>query len=287
MARRAEGPFRLAAALSLGLGLGMALGLGAPVAAAQACAGGAFEAFTEPSAVVELAAYEAGVLATLEVEPGDAVRRGDLIGRLDSSVAQAGLELAETKAAAGGRLALAKARLDLAQKRMEQIGRLRRSGAARPLELIEAEAELAIAEADVAAVRDEQRFAEADVARARAQLATREIRASIDGVVDIVHRDEGEFVNPGDPRVVTLLSVDPLHATLYVDVACTRRLSPGGRLDVEIGDTAVAATIRDIGRRIDAPTGLVGVALTIPNADGAWRAGQRVRSPMMQQASAR
>ncbi|MEM1314393.1 MAG: efflux RND transporter periplasmic adaptor subunit [Pseudomonadota bacterium] len=245
--------------------------------AAAVCAAPA-EGFAKPSAEIDVAAAEAGVLARLDARPGDLVAAGDLLGRLDGRLARAELAAAQARAAAEGRLDLARTRAEFAAKRMAEVDKLRRSGAIRPMEILEAEAEAAVAAAEVEAARDDARLAGFDAARARTRLERLEIRAPADGVVDEVHREAGEFVGAGDPRVLTLIVLDPIEVDAWWPAACLEGLSPGDPALVTAGrGAALAAEVRDVGRRIDAPTGLLRVGLSAANPDGAVRAGDRLQ----------
>lgn len=288
----------------LACGLALALSVLAAPAAAL-CPERALQGFAAPSAVVEVSVREPGVLARLDVAVGDRVRAGGLVAALDSRLAAAELEAARARAALEGRLGLARARRDLAERRMAEVDKLRRSGSVRPLEIIEAETAVAAARGELAVAEDERTLARFEVARAEARLAQLELRAPIDGVVDEIHRDPGELAGAGDPRVVTIIALDPLQLDLYAPAGCLDGLAAGDAVAVapagSADDAAAApaaasgpvppvpvspapvrpdavfpAAVRDIGRRVDAPTGLLRLRLDVPNPDGRLRAGDRL-----------
>jgi len=243
-------------------------------AAAAAC--GPAEGFARPSDEIEVAAAEPGLLADVSAREGRRVQAGALLARLDARVAEAELAAVEARAASTGRLTLARERRDFALARLEEIDKLRRSGAVRPLEILEARSNAAVAEAELQVARDEANLARLDVDRARARLRRLEVRAPLSGVIDEVRRDAGEFLGAADPVVATLIVLDPLNADVFLPSRCLDALSHGDAATIRIDGVERPATVRDIGRRVDAPTGLLRLGLSIANPGGDLRAGDRI-----------
>ncbi len=235
--------------------------------------------FTEPAATAEVAAREPGIVARILVEAGDRVKAGDVLAELDKTLTQAELESARARATARGRLDAAEAKFAHARRRNEEIAKLAKARAARPLELIAAEAELSIAEADLQSARDEQRIAELDARSVEARLQLLDVRAPFDGVVDEVHRETAELVGAGgEPRIVTLVKLDQLQADFFVPAGCIGNVARGQALPVVLERLGkpLEARVRNLGVEIDAPTGMRSITVEIENPDYTYLGGERL-----------
>lgn len=260
---------------------------GANAQSPEACEDQVLRGFTEPTAIVEVASREPGLLAHMHVKPGERVEAGALLAELDKTVAEADADAARSRATASGRVEVAEARNALARERLAEMDKLRRSGAARRLELIAARAEAAITAAEVQAAEDERAGAAADLARAEARLTLFDIVAPISGVVREVHRRVGEFVGAaGDPRVVTLLDDQQLEIDFFAPYPCLIDVSPGMKADMRFGPSGSrSGEIIELGVEIDAATGLRRIRVAIENTDAAILSGQRaeLNVPIRQQ----
>ncbi len=157
-----------------------------------------------PLESVDVAAQTAGRLERVTVRPGDRVRGGDLLARVDTSLAEQDLRRAEAA------LRVAQAELTRARTRAEQE-RSRFERRARASDVLSRE-EVDAAELDARAAEAEAAAAEARVAQEtaaagqlRKAVEQAEIRAPFDGIVALRHLDAGATVAPGTPvaRVVT------------------------------------------------------------------------------------
>ncbi|MGI6853296.1 efflux RND transporter periplasmic adaptor subunit [Mesorhizobium sp. 1B3] len=235
--------------------------------------------FTEPAAVIEVAAREPGIVAHILVEPGDRVKAGDILADLDKTVTLAELEGARARAEATGRLSAAEAKLSHARRRSEEIAKLEKSRAVRPLELIAAKAELAVAEAELQSAQDELRIAGLDADSVAARLSLLDVRSPFDAVVNEVHREAGELVgSAGDARVVTLFKLDRLHADFFVPSGCIGKVAKGAALTVVLSraNRAMEARLRNLGLDVDAPTGMRRISVEIDNAGYELLGGERL-----------
>ncbi|WP_312364154.1 efflux RND transporter periplasmic adaptor subunit [Ensifer sp.] len=260
------------------IGVALATAL-AGAAMAEDCNLQHVEGFTEPAATVEVAAREPGIVATMRAEVGQRVSAGDVLAELDKTIAQGEVDSARVRALANGRIAIAEARRDLARRKMTEVAKLEKSRAVRPLEIIEARAELQVAEAEVEAVLDERRTAELALASAVAHLSLLDIKAPFDGVVSAIHRKQSELAGAGgDARLVTLLKLETLNADFFVPVACFGDISAGTALDVRLAreGRVLKAQVRDVGSEIDAPTGLRRIGIEIANPDYRLLSGERI-----------
>jgi HlyD family secretion protein len=119
------------------------------------------------------------------------------------------------------------------------------------VDLARARAEqIAVKRSHVQANEHLQAAAAAQRAKADVRLAYTEIRAPIDGIVDVRAARAGEVVNPGQP-VVTLINPDDLWVRADVEETYIDRVKLGDRLDVRLpsGAELSCATIH---RSVDA-----------------------------------
>ncbi|MCX6997637.1 MAG: HlyD family efflux transporter periplasmic adaptor subunit [Kiritimatiellaeota bacterium] len=235
------------------------LGCSLTVAAALAAGCGVRQGQPDGSGTIEctqvqVAPQVAGRVAALPPQEGAALKKGDLVARLDArdyelqrDEAQASLTLAQAqldllragareedvlRARAGVRETRAAAGAAAADRqRVEQVFTAR-SATQKQLDDARARAEqtaAALAGAEQNLLRfergnrpEEIRAATAQAAQARARLAQAEkavadcvVAAPLDGVVTTRSREEGEWVTPGAP-LVTLSRLDEVWLSIYV-----------------------------------------------------------------------
>ncbi len=187
-----------------------------------------------------IAARVAERVASVQVQVGDRVKRGDVLALLSDDRLQSDREL-RAAAVARDRANAAKARQTL-----ERQQRLKGSTAFRRDLADDAERDYEIAQASL--VR-----AEADLAAATAQLNTAEIavadasvRAPYDGVVTVKHTSAGAYVRVGDP-VVTLLNDTEIEIEADVPADRLSALPPGTAVEAEVQNGGhVFAAVRAI-----------------------------------------
>ncbi|TCD15963.1 efflux RND transporter periplasmic adaptor subunit [Oricola cellulosilytica] len=181
-----------------------------------------------------------GVIGELNVEQGDAVKKGDVIARIapegrDAAVRTAEQQLEQAKAEADARL------------RLVERGTLPKLQA----------------DAAVSALR----AAESQVEAAKAELERLEVVVPYDGVIDVLQIEEGASVNGGTP-VATLIALDPI-----VGIG---EVNEGDLGVVEVGDDAqlrlvtgetVAGKVRYVSRVAQKTTRTFTVEVEVPNPD--------------------
>lgn len=262
---------------------------GAAAMAAWCCmpriaAGIDVDGFTEPYRTIEVAAAEPGIVASIEVHEGDSVEKGKVLAVLDQDLLDALLAIAEQNMRAQGSLDSAKAELELAQHRLKKLLLLREQGNASQDEVERTRADVAIAQAHVRAATEERLIRKLEYRKIQAQVEHRTLRAPIDGVVLEIHKEIGEYVAPNDPRVVTLVQLDPLLATFSLDAERAAALregqaitvtSLGVTLDATAAPVAMKGIVEFVAPVTSAESGTVRVKIRIPNPDGRYRAGER------------
>lgn len=247
------------------------------------------EAFTEPCQALDVAAPEAGRVASVYVQRGSAVQAGDLLLELDTSVLEASRRIAEQRAAETAELDACRVDLQLKQRRYQTMVSLRRENAVTPEELLTAESDLRIAELKVRSAEDELARARLEVAEISARIEQRRIRAPICGVVTDVLKEAGEFVSASEPNVVTLVDLSRLRVTFYLPTAEALPLREGLPLEVlypahplpnaAAPAVAMAGRIEHVSPVTQADSGRVRVDVLVDNAAGRYRSGLRCLLP--------
>jgi membrane fusion protein (multidrug efflux system) len=197
---------------------------------------------------VTLGAELPGTVRAISFESGSAVKRGDVLVKLDTSAEEA-------------QLAAALADASLARLTLGRARRLREGQA-------NAQADLDAAEARAAQ-------ADATVANLRANIAKKTIRAPFDGRISIRQVELGQVVSPGTP-IASLQSVSPIHADFWLPQQALAELSPGQRVRMRTDafrDRTWDGEITTVNPEVDAATRNVRVRATFPNPDGRLRPG--------------
>lgn len=189
-----------------------------------------------------------GAIREVAFESGQAVRRGALLVRLDTSTEEAQLQAAEAEAS-------------LARLALERAESLRQAEAS--------------SQADLDQARARARQAEATVAALQATIAKKSIRAPFDGRVAIRQVEVGQVVSPGTP-IASIQSIDPIHADFWLPQQALADLKDGQQVVLRT-DTFPAerweGRITTINPEVDVATRNVRVRATLPNPGGRLRPG--------------
>src|SRR5262249_46372577 len=148
---------------------------------------------------IDLRARATGALDKVHVKEGDSVKRGALLFEIDSRAARLDLEQARANQNA------AEAQLKLAIATCERVQRLVDSNVASREELLEREAAVAVAKANVDVAR-------AKVAQALLLIDYTRITAPIAGRIGLVNVSEGQIITADEksPVLAKLVANDPL-----------------------------------------------------------------------------
>lgn len=201
------------------------------------------------------------------VKEGDHVRKGQLLVELDAANArsQAAQALAQVRASEsdmnaverGGtheevmtlqtQLVKARAYRDSAQRNLDALIKLEKSGAASPGEVRGAQDQLATADAELKLLQSKQkeRFSTPEIARVEAQHSQAQsaysaaedilnqliVHAPFDGVVYSLPVRQGTYVNPGD-LVVEEADLSKVLVRSFVDEPDVARLATGEKIEV-------------------------------------------------------
>jgi membrane fusion protein (multidrug efflux system) len=209
---------------------------------------------------VTIAADADGTIMRIAADNGTAVKAGDLLVELDTTVEAA-------------QLAAAQARADLAKVNVDRAKDLWDRNATSKSEFDLADATHKQAVADMAAIQ--------------ALIAKKQVRAPFDGRVGIRQVNVGQFVARGQ-SLLPLQKLDPI----FVNFSIPQRQLPALANGQEVGITVDAfagrpfkGTITAINSEVDASTRNISVQATFANPDEVLRAGMFARVEVQKSAA--
>ena len=233
--------------------------------------------FTEPEQDIMVGADELGRLDSVDVEIGDHVIAGQVLGKLESSLQEIAVELARFQLQMTGELEAAQAEVELNRSRTLQLRQLIAEQMARPDELLRAETDLRMAVARQSAILEQTELRKLELRRYELQLDRRQVRAPTSGVIADVYHHPGEYITPADPAIVRLMVVDKLYAVFNVPVEDAAAIHVGdvARVSLISNSKSVTAPVTSVSPNIDAESGTIEVRVKLNNADGKVLSGDQ------------
>ena len=181
-----------------------------------------------------VAALREGIVDTMELTIGTPVKRGGLIGKLHSELAELAVKKAALVAKSTGALEKAKAQKELAVAvvaRNEVLNR-RIKGAVSDEDVQKAQAELKVAQAQVLEETEKVEINKADFDLAYRTLVEHTIIAPFDGVVIERMKHPGESVRANE-AVVKLGNLNKLRAYAYIPAEYADRVKEGQVVEIQ------------------------------------------------------
>ena len=247
-----------------------------------------FNGWMEADKIQQVRSRVRGHIKRVNFTDGQMVKKGDLLFEIDPRPFQAAIDAAKAN------VKVAEAGVELAQKEYARYAMLARVGAA-----TKEDVETWIAKEQVAAA--DKLKAEAAVGRADLDLEFSRITADIGGRIGKAELTEGNLVNAGgsEPLLTTIVSTDPMRIYFNVDERSLQRyarsVNAAGKNVTELLAALKSAEIafafalegesgfEHSGKlafsdnRVDPGTGTIQLYGTLPNKDGFFVAGARVR----------
>jgi membrane fusion protein (multidrug efflux system) len=210
-------------------------------------------AVIEPNRVVTVSAEEAAAIARILPKEGDAVRRGELLVQLKTDLIQP-------------QFATAEARYKRDQIEYERMTALVKDDAAPQQDLDNAVSQLAASKAA---------FEEA-----RARLDRTHILSPVNGVLNDLPVEEGEYVSPGTP-VAEIVEIDTVKVVVDIPERDIAFFSVGREAEVLATvkgcEKSVAGKVTYISQLANRQTRSTPVEIALDNRQGLLRSGQIVR----------
>jgi RND family efflux transporter MFP subunit len=237
----------------------------------------------EPRMVVEVGTSVEGVIESIAVDRGDAVKKGQILATLESGVEKASVELARQQAQEDAQILLGKARVEFGERTKARTDELfsRKSVSQHAKE--EADYEVNVAKLNLREARENQMRAKLELKRAIALLNRYTIRSPIDGVVTERVASPGEAVSL-EENILRLVQVDPLNVELIVPADQYGSLRKGMHLAVRPGHPAkdvYQAVVVIVDPVIDASSETFGARALLPNPGNQVPAGLACTAEIM------
>lgn len=235
----------------------------------------------EPERIAEVGSPVIGVVATVNVERGDVVRKGQVLAALHSDVERASVDLANTRAKAEADVKTAEANLNLAritQQRGEELVRKKFISQQAQDKSI---AETQIAEQRLLFAREQLAVSNGELGLARAQLKQRFIRSPIDGVIADRYVWPGERVE--EKALFRVAKIHPLRVEMVVPVSLYGLLSRNMMITVtpEMPNaTPLQARVVLVDKLIDGASNTFRIRAEIENKDMTIPSGLRCRAEL-------
>jgi RND family efflux transporter MFP subunit len=266
---------RLAAALAAGL---MITGA-ATASAAEPASIPELDCVIEPQQLVKLATPVVGVIARIDVDRGDVVHKGQVLGKLEDGVEQATLTLARARASNEFGAKAVKARLDFLRRKNARAGELMAKNIVTQAAAEEADSDASVAEQQLKEAELTTEIARLEVGQAEEALKQRTLISPIDGVVTERLLVPGEYRNEQSP-ILTLAQIDPLRVEVFVPTSQYGRIRIGSNAQIHpqqpIGGS-YPAVVTVVDQVLDAASGTFGVRLALPNPARQLPAGIRCK----------
>ncbi|MEE9335014.1 MAG: efflux RND transporter periplasmic adaptor subunit [Granulosicoccaceae bacterium] len=233
------------------------------------------ECLIEPMVVAQVGSQTQGVVDELLVDRGETVKKGQAIARLKSTVEQANLQQAQTRATMKSEINARHADLKLATQTLNRMKSLHAKNLAPAQHKDEAEAQLRVATAALTQAQENYELLQLDLTRAVNLLDQRTIVSPIDGVVVELQTFPGEFIyeNP----VMTIAQLHPLRVEVFLPGRLFNQYVKGDKAKVqaELDDGQLTAVVDVVDPLLDTSSGTYGVRLLLPNSDRTITSGQK------------
>lgn len=258
------------------LGLAAALVASSPGPVGSAGPETRFDCLLEPSAVVELSAPVIGIVKEMLVDRGDRVQRGQVVARLHDAMERANLAVAEHRARAHASVQQKRERFAFEERRLARNSRLIEGNIITEKEADEIKTARTLAMWELKDAEELAALAQLQRIQAETDLAQREVRSPVDGVVIERARDPGE--STASSHLLKIVQLDPLHVEAFIpaSVVTTLKIDQAASIVPEsTPDRRLRGHLKIIDRVADAASGMVKVRIVVPNADYAELSGLR------------
>jgi len=221
-----------------------------------------------PQRTADVAFGTSGIVEEIQVDRGDRVKKGELLGRLDASIEAANLAIARERLSEVAALQSARVQLRATKIKFQRNEALRDKDIVTAAKFEEAELENEIARMRVVEQEEAQQLKQLEVRRADAALALRSILSPFEGVVVERHVAPGEYVE--NRRAITVAQIDPVYADVIAPAAMFAQFTKGQKIKVALSQPNaidVVGEVSVIDPYVDGASETFRVRIAIANRD--------------------
>lgn len=232
-----------------------------------------------PSRQATLSAPVDGVLRELLVVEGEHVKQGQILARMDDTVARAVVRSAQAAVNRKAAIQHAQYEIDLTRSYLKRLAATKEAGATTEASFDEAQARLNQAKASYALVLEQQLIATRNLELEQARLESHVLRAPFAGRIGRISAQIGETKVKTDP-ILQLISLSSLETELHLPATRFNSLKPGQVVQLDASapvSRTLEARLRIVDPIIDPATRSVRCVFDLPNPDGHLPAGFTVR----------
>ena len=233
-----------------------------------------FDCLIEPGEVVDVGSPAHGVIEKVFVDRGDFVALGEPLSKLDSSVEQAALELARTRANSTVEIELSRENAEFSKRLHLRNQALFHKSAISSHEMDRLATEQTVAEMYEQEAKNKNKIAQMEYRRALEVVNQKTIFSPLKGVIMEKYKSAGEYVE--NEPLLRVAQLDPLRIEVIVAADYWGQLAPGQTAQVtpEFHGLGIKeARIERIDPVVDSASGTFRVQLALPNPDHQIAAG--------------
>lgn len=223
-----------------------------------------------------LAAEEGGLVAERLFDDGHAVKKGQVLVRVNTDLLKTQIAAAEAAVEAlKAQIEQAQAELERAKLEVERMKPVIEQKAAPQKEMDNAVRDMRVTAAVLANRQAMLAEKQAELQRLKLIMEKSEVRAPFDGFVSKRYVEVGQWIKQGDV-VADVVQLDPLYVRASVPEVLAPQLVAGQlvRVDIDaIGGQGIEGKVEQIMPEADAASRTVGVRVVVQNPDGKIRPG--------------
>lgn len=233
----------------------------------------------EPDYVAEVGSQVVGVIESLRVERGQAVRKGDVLANLRADVERAAVGVARIRSDAIADVQAANANAIFAKQRVDRARDLLDKKFISDQAYDQIKTESDVAAQKLAQAQEQRRLAQRELDLASSQLAMRTVRSPVNGVIVERYMAVGERVE--EKPIVRVAVIDPLRVQVVAPSSMYGRIGMGDVASItpELASAMpVSARVFLVDKVLDAASNTFRVTLRLSNPGNTLPAGVRCRA---------
>jgi len=232
----------------------------------------------EPGAVVELGSAVPGLLLHTYFDRSDYVEEGTVVARLESSIEQASLVIAQETARQSTAIKLRRLTASFGNRTRERNRELVKTASISRQSMDQVDTESRIAGLQVQQAEENLRLAKLDVTLAEAVLGRRQIVSPVSGTIVRRMKAAGEYVDR--EAVYRVAQLNPLNIEVIIPIEYLGQIETGMRGGIQLlvpgfENRVLEAEVRRIDAVADAASGTFGIRLILENPDFTIPSGVR------------